>query len=463
LSSSQPGRGRHSSVAASRSRRRSARRRPSNHRRWSLGLALVLVALTAAVGLVWRQETQERPDAVLSPVNSDGDSTAPPATDVAARSAAVDRVLVRRARAVLRKNLAEFVADVDPADRELLAEQQVLFRNLVQFGFTRLSYHQKRAHFDQALVEQHGPTTYSVQVVMVYQISGINPVPVRSLVGYVFTQRADGRWVLTDDDDFDVTLPRGSHQEAWDSGPVLVRRAPRVLVVVEQNATALATTLLAKATHAVKAVTKRWPGGWTGAGVVIALDDKIVRGADYSVPKNAEDALAMATWVYRTLPGDVTTEGDRADSYVVVNPRNRERLDARILAHEFTHVAAAKYGPDAPRWLIEGVATYVEYLPMDGEPDLALDAFREKMRVKYLAGAERLPTDTGFLENSGSSYPLSWLAVDYLFTRFGPTELGTLYQELAALGFSQNARNRIMIEHVGMTETGLFDALRAAA
>jgi hypothetical protein len=195
---------------------------------------------------------------------------------------------------------------------------------------------------------------------------------------------------------------------------------------------------------------------------VIALDDKVVRGADYTVPKNAEDALAMATWVYRTLPGEKTTMGERADSYVVINPRNRAKVDARTLAHEFTHVASASYGAYAPRWLVEGAATYVEFLPMDGAKDLALDKYREEVRTLYLAKAKALPADEVFFKNSGSSYPLSWLAVDYLFTKYGGIEVGTLYQELAALGSTPAERNRIMLEHLGLTEKALFQALRAA-
>jgi hypothetical protein len=163
------------------------------------------------------------------------------------------------------------------------------------------------------------------------------------------------------------------------------------------------------------------------------------------------------------LPGEVTGEGQRADSYVVINPRNRARVDARTLAHEFTHVATAPYGAFAPRWLVEGAATYVEFLPMDGADNLALDKYRQEVRTKYLVKAKSLPADAVFFQESDSSYPLSWLAVDYLFERFGGTEVGTLYQELAALGQTQAERDRIMLEHVGMTEADLFKALKAAA
>jgi hypothetical protein len=171
----------------------------------------------------------------------------------------------------------------------------------------------------------------------------------------------------------------------------------------------------------------------------------------------------MATWVYRTLPGEVTGAGERADSYVVINPYNRAKVDARTLAHEFTHVATAPYGPYAPRWLVEGAATYVEFLPMAGQTNLAIAQYRQDVRTKYLAKAKSLPADATFFDQADSSYPLSWLALDYLFTRFGGTEVGTLYRELAAMGSTQKERDRIMLEHIGMTETGLFTALKAAA
>ena len=222
--------------------------------------------------------------------------------------------------------------------------------------------------------------------------------------------------MLVSDTDLDKRLPRGSHQEAWDTGAVLVKRAPRVLVVVEKGQDAARDQLVAMARSAVKAVTKSWPGGWNGSGVVIALDDKVVRGADYTQPKNAEDALAMATWVYRTLPGEVTGEGQRADSYVVVNPRNRNKVDARTLAHEFTHVATAPYGAYAPRWLVEGAATYVEFLPMDGQTDLAMAQVPAGRADEVPGKAKSLPADAVVLPPVRQLVPVVLAGLDYLFS-----------------------------------------------
>ncbi|MDX2971342.1 hypothetical protein PWY87_02705 [Kribbella solani] len=435
------------------SRHASARRRS---RVWPVLISLVLVAAAVAGGLALHHSTD----------HSDGTANAAagtPSVDLAARAAAVDQVLKRRAQAVLSGNAKEFLADVDPGDADLVSRQQTLYTNLRLFGFAKLAYQQLGQQYDDGITQKYGPSTYLVAVAMTYQISGIDLVPVRAMLGYTFTQRPNGTWMLVSDSDLDKRLPRGSHQEAWDEGLVLVKRAPRVLVVVDKGQEALADRLVTMSVSAVKAVSKSWPGGWNGSGVVIALDSKIVRGADYSQPKNAEDALAMATFVYRTLPGEVTGAGERADSYVVVNPRNRDKVDARTMAHEFTHVATAPYGPYAPRWLVEGAATYIEFLPMDGAKPLALAQYKLDVRTKYLAKAKSLPADATFFDQADSSYPLSWLALDYLFNRFGGTEVGTLYRELAALGTTQQQRDRIMTEHLGLTEAGLFRALKAAA
>ncbi|MEV5966410.1 hypothetical protein AB0L70_31875 [Kribbella sp. NPDC051952] len=443
--------GRHS--APPRSRHSAARRRT---RMWPLLLSLLLVAGAVGGGLALHQSSERAEGAATA-----GPTT--PAIDLAARAAAVDKVLKRRAQAVLADNETEFLADVDPGNKNLVARQRTLFTNLRQFGFARLAYEQMSQQYDDAIAQKYGPSTYLVAIAMSYQIRGIDMVPVRAMLGYTFTEKAPGDWMLVSDTDLDKRLPRGSHEEAWDTGSVLVKRAPRVLVVVEQGQVQLATKLTKMASSAVTAVTKSWPGGWKGAGVVIALDDKIVRGADYTQPKNAEDALAMATWVYRTLPGEATGEGERADSYVVINPRNRDKVDARTLAHEFTHVATAPYGPYAPRWLVEGAATYVEFLPMEGEEPLLLDQYKLDVQTKYLAKAKSLPVDAKFFDQADSAYPLSWLAVEYLFKRYGGTEVGTLYQELAALGSTQAERDRIMVEHINLTEAGLFQALKTAA
>jgi hypothetical protein len=231
-------------------------------------------------------------------------------------------------------------------------------------------------------------------------------------------------------------------------------------VVVERGKTQLAKSILADAESAVRAVNKLWSASWRGGGLVIALDDKVVRTADYTKPKDAEDFLASATFVFRTLPGEVQSEGTFGGSYVVVNPRYRDELGARVLAHEFTHVATAPYGPDAPTWLVEGTAEYIEQLPMDGERDLDLNRYRSMVRTKYFNKVKALPTDQQFYQTVKSSYPIGWYTVDYLVDKYGATKLAKVYQELARQGFSQNQRDLIFTAQLGRTEAQLFADLK---
>lgn len=181
-------------------------------RGWLAAAGVVVVAGCAvAGGAAWRGHADEGQSPGPVPVAS---SPRPTAGKVdPAPKAAVDAILRRRATAVLRKNEAQFLADVNPRNQKLLAAQKVLFGNLVQFGFAKLSYVPGQPQVKQPLVDQYGPSTYLVSVAMRYQISGIDEQPVETALGYLFVQRG-GRYVLIDDTQLDVGLPRGSHREA---------------------------------------------------------------------------------------------------------------------------------------------------------------------------------------------------------------------------------------------------------
>ncbi|WP_328333379.1 hypothetical protein OHA70_16415 [Kribbella sp. NBC_00382] len=377
--------------------------------------------------------------------------------DAGTQRAAVDAILKRRASAVLRKNRAQFLADVDPKNAKLVAAQKVLFGNLVQFGFTKLSYLRGEPQVEQWVIDEYGPTTYLVSAAMTYQIGGIDDQVAKTAVGYTFAERG-GRYVLVNDTDLEAGLPNGSHQEAWDLGPVLVRRGTRALVVVEPGNAKLAASILSQAEVAVKAVNKTWSASWRGGGLVIALtlNHEQVRGADFSNPQ--VESLALATHVYRTLPSAADKLGKYGGSYVVVNPTARYELSTRILAHEFTHVACAEYGPFAPHWLIEGAARYVDWQTIAGPRDL--DKHRLVVRSDYLAKVNTLPSDETFFRTPESSYEIGWLTVDYLVRKYGEGKVIKLYQELALRGADQNQRDRIMAAQLGRTEQQLFADLK---
>lgn len=379
--------------------------------------------------------------------------------DLAVQSAAVDGILQRRAAAVLQRDEAQFLADVDPYNKKLQAAQKVLFGNLVQFGFGKLAYLQDVQQFDQTLVDKYGPTAYLVSVVMEYQIDGIDELPMQTALGYTFMKRG-GRYLLVDDTHLDTAMPDGPHQEAWDTGPVLVQREARTMAVVEPGNSQLAASILADAQVAVKAVNKWWLSSWKGGGMVIALDDHKVRGTDFDGP-DLKDYSAVASPVFRKLPGIAEGGAEYGGSYVVVNPSKHSKLDAPLLAHEFTHVASAQWGPSAPYWLIEGAAEYVLRKPMAGERDVDLARARNVARSKYMNKAKALPTNKRFHQTKDSSYAISWYVVDYLVGKYGLPLVVGLYQELAGRPDTPARREAAMIAQLGRTEAQIFaDAKR---
>ncbi|MFI5712290.1 hypothetical protein [Kribbella sp. NPDC051620] len=386
---------------------------------------------------------------------ADGAAASRPAevqVDPAAQAAAVDAILQRRATAVLQHDEDQFLADVDPYNEELRASQKVLFENLVQFGFGKLTYRQGDPQFDQTLLDKYGPTAYLVSAAMEYQIEGIDEQPMRTPLGYTFVKR-DKQYVLVDDTALDTARPGSPNREAWDAGPVLVQRGPRTMAVVEQSQVELAKSILADAQVAVKAVNRWWLPSWQGGALVIALDDTSVRSADFNGPL-WKDNSAVATPVQRA-------DTAFGSAYVVVNPRDRDQLDARLLAHEFTHVATAADGPSAPLWLVEGMAEYVEHLPMGSERAVDLAKYRDHVRSKYLNKAKALPTDKQFFgPTQDSSYAIGWLAVDYLVRKYGLNQVVGLHQEMAWQVNSQGRRDTVMTAQLGRTEAQIFADLK---
>jgi hypothetical protein len=423
-------------------------------RRWG-SLGAVVVLLAGAVGYaVEDRERSARGNQSAAPTASSSAAVA-----AAERQRAIDSLLKRRAQAVRTGNELLFLADVDPANTMLRNEQRVLFANLVELGLDELSYQQADERFDQAVLNTHGPSTYLVRVLMTYRIDKVDAEPVRTELGYTFVRKT-GRWLLVDDDDIDDELGPGAHQEPWDLGRFEVHRSPRVMVLVDKGNTRRAKQIGAEAREALQTVSAYWPRSWQGSVLVAALNEVNVRDARFA-DEDVESA-ASATSTYSSLPGERTADGEIAGAYIVINPNQRSQIDEILLSHEFTHVATADLGGYEPLWLAEGVAEYVSWKGIeaisgpaevaDWEADVVEDA---------LPAMTALPADSGFYDNQGDVYGVSWLAVRHLVKHLGVDRVLELYTDIARDGVDQAARDRIMLAHTGLTEASLFLALKS--
>ncbi len=399
-------------------------------RRWG-GLIAAVLLVCGGVGVAVRdRERAEQAQAARTAVSS-------AEIDLEQRADAVDSILARRSAAVMAVDEEMFVADVDPTAKGLVARQKLLFANLVNVGLAELTYQRRDAQFDQAVVDRHGPTAYLVRVWMTYRIKGIDPVPVKTELGYTFVRRGT-RWVLVDDDDLD---------------------AERVLVLVDRGRTGLGQTLVDEAEEALANVNKFWPRPWSRAVLVIAVKDPRVRGADFT--GNDSDSAASSTGTYSTLPGEVTKDGTFAGAYVVINPKQFAQADEIVLSHEFTHVATARLGGYEPLWLAEGTAEYVTWKGIEeisGPDEVA--QWESDVQRQALPRMTALPPDEGFYDTGEDVYGVSWLAVRYLVRDLGIDKVATLYEHLAKDGWNPQERAGDMHLYAGLSEADLFDALK---
>ncbi|HET6741248.1 MAG TPA: hypothetical protein VFH76_20025, partial [Kribbella sp.] len=320
-----------------------------------------------------------------------------------------------------------------------------------------LGYSQAEERFNPAVLKAHGSTTYLVRVLMRYQIPKVDFTPVTTELGYTFIARG-GRWLLTADNELDSDLGPGAHREAWDLGRIEVQRAPRVLVIVEKGDTKRGRSIVREAQEGLAEVTRYWPLKWSGAVLVIALDETEVRDARFA-DEDIESAASTGS-TFSSLPGQDTADGTVAGGYVVINPNERDRVDEILLSHELTHVATAALGGYEPLWLAEGAAEYVSWSGIEaisgpGE----VGKWEQEVIDDALPQLTALPTDAGFYENSADVYGVSWLAVRYLVQRIGLAAVEQLYTDEAMNGTDQAARDRILLSRTGLTEATLWTSL----
>jgi hypothetical protein len=407
------------------------------------------------------QDARARPAVTAAPPKHPNQGVTPPtktAAAVAARRLAVETILLRRARAVQIGNENLFLQDVDPANAKLRAEQKVLFANLVEIGFAEIGYSQAEEHFDEAALRAHGPSTYLVRVLMRYQIPNVDVLPVYTELGYSFVSRR-GRWVLADDNDLDKDLGPGAHQEPWDLGRFEVHRGPRVLVLVDKGDSKRGRSIVAAATQGLAEVAAYWPRKWTGSVLIAALDDTDIRDARFA-DEDIESAASSGS-TFSSLPGQDTADGTVAGAYIVINPKERDRVDEILLSHEITHVATADLGGYEPLWVAEGAAEYVSWRGIEaisgpGE----VGKWEQEVIDDALPTLNALPTDVGFYETNTDVYGVSWLAIRFLVSRIGLQPVEDLYEDLARNGRDQTARDRILLTRSGYTEASLWLALK---
>jgi hypothetical protein len=384
------------------------------------GGRVLAVALAAAVGLtVAAFALRPAPPAGRPAARA---AQPPPAAD---RAAEVNRLLQRRARAIVGGDRAGFLATVDRRRPAYYQAQASLFARLRTVPFSAFSYQllgRGRDLASDAVRRRYAPEqVYLPPVEARYRFEGQDASPVLARFFYTFVRTRSG-WRIGGQGD---ARAGRDDAEIWDAGRVASVRTGRTLVVYHPGDELLAGRLEAAAERAYGQVAATWNGRWEHKVVILVPHDqaeaeRLVGARDLSRVAAVAASSIESGPVHRVL-------GNR----IVVNPanvRDDNRLILQIVVtHEMTHVATRTLGEGQPLLLAEGFADYTALralgLPLAAtRPDLA-----RAVREGRFDG--RLPGDAAFhgagaaLAYDEASSFCRWVASSY-----GEDRLRALYR-----------------------------------
>jgi hypothetical protein len=374
--------------------------------------------LVAGGGAVWRSG---RHRAGAAPV---ADSV----EDAAEERAAVQRLLDRRAAAVLARDRAARAATVTPAERSLRDAQAALLGNLARVPLAEWRYTLQALDafpLPPVLPERD---RLAARVQLAYRLSGFDSEPVTATQYLTFGRDSGGDWLLDSDSDHP-----GGDTQIWDLGPVAVVQGRSCLVLGLGGPTEL-KVLADQADRVVPVVSALWGPDWGQRTVwqaPLALDQF---GRLLGVDPLAYGSIAAVT------TGELGPAEAARTERITVNPQVWDSLNALgrqvVSTHETTHVATrAITEPWTPRWLSEGAANWTGYLgtgrtPQQIAPELLSDVAAGRVPTA-------LPADAAF-DGSASglpqAYEQAWFACRGVVLRHGGPALVGLYRAVAATG-----------------------------
>lgn len=338
-------------------------------------------------------------------------------------SADVQRVLDRRAAAVLDRNESAYRATEEPSGST--AE------------FTRLRA-VPLADWSYRLTDLHrSGDRATAGVELRYRIEGYDGAPVTA-ARTLRLVRDGGTWRVASD----VPAERAG-QQLWEQGAVTVVRGAHSLVLGVGQSGERLRAYAGLADRAVPAVTDAWGADWSGHVVVVVPKSLEGMAGLLGAPASGYRGIAAVTtgevseakWGSprsKTGGGTARAPADR----IIVNPDAYGLLGdfgkQVVLTHEATHVATRAHTTAAtPLWLSEGFADWVGYR---GSGRTATQAAPELERA-LLDGRvpAALPDDkdfgfTGDAARLARAYEGGWMACRLIADHWGEVRLNDFYR-----------------------------------
>jgi hypothetical protein len=373
--------------------------------------ALATAGLTGCAG----GGTSSAPHTSSTAVSTGGDRASYQPTRADFR--AIQTLVNRRATAVLHHDRSAFLATVDPQQTSLVAQQATLYANLIRLPISRLSYAvDTSAGLVPASVPGNDPLLHPTVVEHV-GLTGTFRIPISNQVEETFVKRG-GTWLLgaekqaTDRSSFDSPQER-----PWFGVPIVVRHLGDMTVIVDRSqAGSLAG--LAAAVHDDIGYDAHLLGVPASYRILV---DATTNGLSFDFSALSKEEAAAVTFGVGGTDALGNASTGLAGMVIKVNPHTVGDVVSNkgIMRHELTHYLLHRYSGSSPKWLSEGIATWVQYYPDDfAQLTIPADLYGRLAHADH-----RLPILGLFNEDPDLNYPISQAAVTWLVSRFGMARL----------------------------------------
>jgi hypothetical protein len=341
--------------------------------------------------------------------------------------AEIRALLAQRADAVRHHDEAAFLATVDDRDQDLVDSQRTLYENMSQLSISSLRYvMDPSALLVPAPVKGDGPTLRP-QVFEFLQIAGTLRHPVSNALEETFVKRGQ-HWFLgaetTPDDNESFDSPQ---ERPWFGVPIVARRLGPMTVLVDKERSETLDPLTTAIHDHIRFDAEKLG---VPASYRILVDATSNGNPTVFNSFSQEQAAAVTFGLGEADPRDTSTYRALAGMAIKINPHEAGSYadDTGLLRHELTHFLLKDYNGSSPKWLAEGVATWIQYYPdsfssMSVSPDLY---------QRLMAADRRLPVLGLFNDDPGVNYEIAQAAVAWLVSHYGMPKLIALMKAYQA-------------------------------
>ncbi|MET9519811.1 hypothetical protein [Streptomyces sp. NPDC002994] len=356
--------------------------------------------------------------------------------DTAARD--IQRTLDRRAAAVVDRDEAAYLAELDPESTRLRAAEREEFANLAQVPLRSWEYRLTG-------LDRTGTGRATALVELRYRFDGYDEAPVKAAERLDLTRRG-GRWYVAAE-----RPDRSGGRQLWEQGKVTVVRGAHSLVLGAGQDEKRLRAIADAADRAVPAVDRAWPGRWARRLLILVPTSLDGMGSLLGAPAAGYRGIAAVT---TGEAGGAGRSGAAPADRVVVNPEAYAVLgefgQQVVLTHESTHVATRAHTSAAtPMWLSEGFADWAAYRGTGRTAAQAAPELERSVRAGDAPAALPTDEDFGFGGDAGAlgrAYEGGWLACALIAQEWGEGRLRAFYR---AVG--EGAVEQAMREVLGTT------------